>query len=144
MIPLPDVNALVALLMDRHVHHGAAREWFASLRGGSFATTSITQTGFVRVASSPALASGLSVAEATAVFAEVVARADHVFLPDDAGYVGNPLVPHDKLVGHRQVTDAHLVGLARRHAATVVTLDRALQQLAPDDVLLLDGEVDQG
>jgi predicted nucleic acid-binding protein len=35
-----------------------------------------------------------------------------------------------RLVGHRQVTDALLLGLAIRNGAILVTLDRAIQALA--------------
>jgi predicted nucleic acid-binding protein len=35
-----------------------------------------------------------------------------------------------RLVGHRQVTDALLLGLAIRNGAILVTLDRAVQALA--------------
>lgn len=38
------------------------------------------------------------------------------------------------LMGHRQVTDLHLVNLARRHAAQLATFDRTLSTwLAPAD-----------
>jgi hypothetical protein len=43
-------------------------------------------------------------------------------------------VPHERLVGHRQVTVGHLVGLARRHGAVVATLDQAMAALGGDDV----------
>jgi predicted nucleic acid-binding protein len=37
-----------------------------------------------------------------------------------------------RLVGHRQVTDALLLGLAIRNGAILVTLDRAIKALAGD------------
>jgi predicted nucleic acid-binding protein len=37
-----------------------------------------------------------------------------------------------RLVGHRQVTDALLLGLAIRNGAILVTLDRSIQALAVD------------
>jgi predicted nucleic acid-binding protein len=41
------------------------------------------------------------------------------------------------VIGHRQVTDAYLVALARRHGGHVATLDAGLAALHGDDVLLL-------
>ena len=47
---LPDVNVLVALLSANHLHHTAARDWFASTP--RFATTPITVLPFWLWASS--------------------------------------------------------------------------------------------
>jgi predicted nucleic acid-binding protein len=84
------------------------------------------------------LADAISVREAVAVLAAAVDHPAHVFLDDVGGFVDNPLVPHDRLVGHRQVTDAHLVAIARHHGATLATLDARIVELAPDVVSVLD------
>ena len=135
-VALPDVNVLVALLWEAHLHHAAARRWFASI--DEFATCSTTQTGFVRVSANPAVfRDAITVREAVAALAVVTARPTHRFLTDDVGFVDYAGVPHDRLVGYRQVTDAHLVGLARRHGAVVVTFDSGLASLAPEVTQLL-------
>lgn len=141
MIELADVNVLVALIWERHLHHAAARRWFAELvdrPGGRLATCAATQIGFVRVSSNPVvLDDAVSVREATAVLSALVEHPAHRFVPDEAGYVGNPLVPHDRLVGHRQVTDAHLIGVARASGVVVATFDRGMAALGADDVRLI-------
>ena len=138
---LLDVNVLVALLWEQHLHHARARHWFAaeiSPTTNHFATCGVTQSGFVRVSSNPAvLPDAVSVREASAVLGRLVEHRSHRFLPDDRGFVGNPLVPHDRLVGYRQVTDAFLIAMARRHDARLVTFDKALSHLAADVVELL-------
>jgi toxin-antitoxin system PIN domain toxin len=137
VIELPDVNVLVALLWERHVHHGEAVAWFGA-RAGPFATTSITQTGFVRVSSHPRLSGRpLAVADAVATLRTLCEHPHHRFLADDRGFVANPLVPHDVLIGHRQVTDAHLLGIARASDAVVVTFDRGCSELGGETVRLL-------
>ncbi len=50
MIDLLDVTVLVALAWPNHVHHHSARRWFAH-RPGPWATTPVTECGFVRVSS---------------------------------------------------------------------------------------------
>ena len=50
---LLDVNALVALAWDSHVHHVAIRSWFAARAADGWATCPITESGFVRVSSNP-------------------------------------------------------------------------------------------
>jgi toxin-antitoxin system PIN domain toxin len=135
MTEVPDVNVLIALVWESHVHHGAARRWFATDRGARWATCAITQTGFVRVSSNPKiLPDAIAVQQAVATLAELIGHADHGFLTDGAGFVDNPLVPHDRLVGHRQVTDAHLISIARQHEAVVVTFDGGVESLGGDSV----------
>lgn len=135
---LLDVNVLVALIWEQHLHHAAAREWFArqiTAATNHFATCGVTQSGFVRVSSNPAvLRDAVSVQEAAAVLGRLVELGSHRFLSDDRGFVGNPLVPHEQLVGHRQVTDAHLIGMARHHGARLATFDLAMKQLGADVV----------
>lgn len=41
------------------------------------------------------------------------------------------------VIGHRQVTDAYLVALARHHGGRLATLDRGLAALHGEDVFLL-------
>lgn len=36
-----------------------------------------------------------------------------------------------KLLGHRQITDAHLLAVALRHGGQLATLDRGLTYLVP-------------
>ena len=135
---LLDVNVLVALIWEQHMHHASAGRWFSTTFTGStdgFATCGVTQTGFVRVSSNPAvLRDAVSVREASAVLAELVGHPSHRFLADDRGFARNPLVPHDRLVGHRQVTDAHLIAIARRHRSRVATFDAGLAQLGGSTV----------
>jgi toxin-antitoxin system PIN domain toxin len=136
MIELPDVNVLVALVWESHVHHAAARRWFGTRSDDSFATCAMTQAGFVRVSSNPqALPQAISVGDAIANLTVLTHRDDHVFLADGYGFVGNPHIDHARIVGHRQVTDAVIVAVARQHGARVVTLDSGLAQLGGSDVL---------
>lgn len=125
---LLDVNALVALAWDSHVHHPAARAWFAANAAAGWATCPVTESGFVRVCSNPkVLPSAIGVEAARAVMAALRTAHGHRFLIDDVS-ITDPDVP--ALAGHRQVTDAHLVALARRQGMRLVTFDRGVLTLA--------------
>jgi predicted nucleic acid-binding protein len=76
----------------------------------------------------------ISVADAVANLTTLTGRHDHVFLPDHFGFVDNPHIDHARLVGHRQVTDAVIVAVARQHGGRVVTLDSGLAHLGGTDV----------
>ena len=48
MTVLLDANVLIALLVEDHVHHGAAENWFVGMNG-NFATCPITQGSLIRL-----------------------------------------------------------------------------------------------
>lgn len=130
-----DVNVLVALAWPNHVHHGAAQRWFANHQP-AWATTPITECGFVRVSSNPrVVATAVGPSDAMTMLATMTAWGDHEFLPDPISHViGTEAIT---LTGHQQVTDAHLVALARHHGAVLATFDRAVRALGADDVVLI-------
>ena len=81
---LLDVNALVALAWDSHVHHAAMRAWFTANGSAGWATCPITESGFVRVSSNPiVLPSAISVDAARGVLSALRALPSHRFLTDD-------------------------------------------------------------
>lgn len=125
---LLDVNALVALAWDSHVHHVSARAWFAENSAQGWATCPITESGFVRVSANPkVLPSAIPIDAALGVLAALRTVDGHRFLADDVS-LSDPDVP--RIAGHRQVTDAHLLTLARRRGVRLVTFDAALLALA--------------
>lgn len=125
---LLDVNALVALAWDSHIHHARVREWFAANASAGWATCPITESGFVRVSTNPkVLPSPIGIADARRVLAALRAAEGHRFLVDDVSFVDDD-VP--TIAGYRQVTDAHLLTLARRRGVRLVTFDTAISTLA--------------
>jgi toxin-antitoxin system PIN domain toxin len=133
---LLDVNVLVSLAWPNHVHHGPAQAWFRGRGSRAWATTPITECGFVRVSSNrSAIPEAVSVREALSLLSRMRTLRGHVFLPDDVGLVvGDEGTPGAaRLVSHRAVTDAHLVALARRHGAKLVTFDRGIEALVDGD-----------
>lgn len=133
---LLDVNALIALAWDSHVHHARMRAWFSENVAQRWATCPLTESGFVRVSSNPkALPVAIGVEAARAVLSTLRALDTHRFLTDDVSITDGD-VP--ALAGHRQVTDAHLLTLARRHGVRLVTFDAGVLALSGErDVELL-------
>lgn len=125
---LLDANVLVALASPDHVHHLPAQAWFET--SGRFATCPLTQLALVRLL----MRFGLSAAQAVAALDIIRAHGRHAFWADD--------LPIDAastraVVGHRQVTDAHLVALAWRYGGRVATFDRGLTVVHPDATVLV-------
>ena len=133
---LLDVNALVALAWDSHIHHAVIRRWFLTRGSAGWATCPLTESGFVRVSSNPkALPSTISTNTARDVLARLRGTSGHRFLTDDVSMVDAD-VP--TVAGYRQVTDAHLLTLARRTGMRLVTFDAGLAVLGGEqDVELL-------
>lgn len=129
MTVLLDANVLIALLVDDHVHHGAAEAWLAST-SDVFATCPVTEGSLLRLL----IREGQTASTAKAILTALAAHDRHEFWPDALSYRD---VTMDGVLGHRQVTDAYLVALARSRTARLVTLDRGLAAMHPDVVYLI-------
>lgn len=133
MIYLLDVNVLIALAWPSHVHHGAAQTWFRATGQRGWATCPITQTAFVRISSNPKFIDGaVTPSQAVELLAEVTKRTRHEFWADDLSIAETAVIPWPHVVGHRQVTDAYLLGLAQSHGGKLATLDGGVSALLPD------------
>lgn len=130
---LPDVNVLLALVWDQHVHHSAARRNFARI-ADRWATAPTTETGLVRLLLTPAVVGReVAGAEALGALRDLRAHPGWTWIADDAS-LADPQVDSIVLAGRRQVTDLHLVELAARHEAVLHTFDAGISSwLAPAD-----------
>ncbi len=127
---LLDTNLLVALFWPSHEHHALAVDWFSRRRGRGWATCPLTQAGFVRIVSNPAFSrDAVLPREAIAILeANTVAR-DHQFWPDSLAFPKAAAFAGVRLVGHQQVTDAYLLGLALGRRGVLATLDGGVAAL---------------
>lgn len=128
---LLDGNVLVALVVAEHVHHEAARAWFQGIE--RFATCPTVQGTLLRLM----IRQGLSIVEARQALSIVTQHARHEQWLDELTYLEIDLTG---VVGHRQVTDAYLAGLARARRGRVSTFDRGFAVAASDVVELISAE----
>ncbi len=124
-VHLLDSNILIALVTPEHSLNPRAAAWFR--KGHRFATCPITQEALFRFH----LRAGV---DATAKSAKLLLEAISAlpmpeFWPDDVSYLE---LPSARISGHKQVTDAYLVLLARSHGGTLVTMNQALAALHAD------------
>jgi toxin-antitoxin system PIN domain toxin len=128
-----DVNVLVALAWPNHVYHTRAQAWFASARDAGWATCPVTESGFVRVSSNTrAIPGAVTPWEAIRVLGQIRALPGHVFWSDDVSPTDATAVAFERVVGYRQVTDAHLLSVAIRNDGSLATFDRGVVELAPN------------
>jgi toxin-antitoxin system PIN domain toxin len=127
---LLDVNVLVALLWRTHEGHEKAQTWFVQASKAGWATCPFTQAGCVRILSNPAFSrNAASPLQALKLLSVNLNHPSHIFWPDDLPFA-DAVAPMERLlVGHKQVTDAYLLGLAIRRKAKLVSLDRSISGL---------------
>ena len=126
---LLDVNFLVALSWPNHVHHQAARTWFSRHSPTGWATTPVTEAGFVRVSSNPhIIPTAVTPATALSVLDRMCGLVGHRFWADSARLL-DAQVDLSRLAAHRQVTDAHLIVVAAGSGGRLVTFDTGIPQL---------------
>ena len=129
---LLDVNVLVALAWPNHIHHDVAVRWFEDNHRSGWATTPLTQSGFVRVSSNHKIVpEARTPTEAIVLLHELTALPGHEFWTDDIAITASAHIDTARIVGHRQVTDAHLLALTLRNRGRLGTFDAGLAEVAP-------------
>jgi len=132
-VRLLDVNLLVALVWPAHEAHETVMAWFARTARGGWATCPLTQAGFVRILANPAFhRDAVSPSEATKVLQANLRHPSHRFWPMDVEFPAAVAPLAGQIAGHRQITDAYLLGLVIRNEGILATLDRSLPALLPD------------
>ncbi|MDP2810958.1 MAG: hypothetical protein Q8O34_12485 [Rhodocyclaceae bacterium] len=126
MRALLDVNVLIALLDAGHLHHALAMTWLEREIGHGWASCPLTQNGCLRIMAQPSYPHSLPVAAVAQRLAEAAAHPAHGFWADDYSLLDAGTVDWRRIIGHRQVTDAYLLGLAARNGGRFVTFDTRL------------------
>ena len=125
MTALLDTNVLLALAWPNHQHHALAHRWFSREAGRGWATCSVTELGFIRLASNPAYTSeAVRPEEAASLLSRFRDRSSHRFWRSPAACRPEIYV---HAMGHQQVTDAWLVEVAIHNKGRVATLDQRMK-----------------
>jgi predicted nucleic acid-binding protein len=121
---LLDINVLIALAHTLHTEHARAYAWFAQASPTALGLCSITELGFVRIS----VQSGLQpdVVSALRTLASLKKSAPFELWPDALGadvmpaYVKRPA----------ELTDGHLIELAKANNAMLATFDSGIKDAA--------------
>ena len=125
MTYLLDVNALVAIGFLEHEFHVRAARWVRALakEQSRLATCAISELGFLRVlVQSPSYQ--IEIAQGKELLAHLHSSAAPPcsFIADDVTVKELPLWVNSPC----QLTDGHLVRLARKHGASLATFDKSI------------------
>lgn len=131
---LLDVNALIALIWEDHQFHDTMFDWFDRNAKRGWASCAITQSGFVRVMSQPALVKpARTVADLAAALEQNLAHPKHRLLALDFDFAEVLARCSGGVVGHRQVSDAYLLTAAMRAGMKLLTFDSGVRSLLASD-----------
>ena len=123
---LLDINILLALLDPMHVFHDAAHGWFHAQGRAQWATSPLTESGVVRIASQPSYGNSPGAAPVVAnALSRLCSRSGHQFWQEDFSLLDETYFVREKLVG-KHVTNSYLLALAVRHGGKLATFDRRL------------------
>ena len=133
---LVDVNLLIARLFEGHEHHDLATEWFHT-PGLQWALCPWAEAGFLRFATRPAR---LSMSEATGLLDGMALHPGYRYHTCAANWRTLTKPFFRRLHGHKQVTDAYLLGMAIEDDLILATFDKRISHLAgehAEQVLIL-------
>lgn len=129
---LLDVNVLLALTWDQHIHHRTAHDLFSGL--DAWSTCPVTEAGLLRLLlTEQVVGRKVDGGEALGQL-EAIRRVPGWSFVTDAASLAAPVVDTRVLMGRRQVTDLQLVNLAAASDMQLATFDAALRgSLVPAD-----------
>jgi toxin-antitoxin system PIN domain toxin len=130
---LLDLNVLIALTDPGHQHHENARRWFTSSGRLSWGICPLTEAGFLRVTTNPAFNGGTrTMQQAIAILQALREYPGFSYweIRENSNWVSVTAPFAERILGHRQVTDAYLLGLAIKENAVLATFDKGVVFLA--------------
>ncbi len=121
---LLDVNVLVAIFDEAHIHHAVALNLVTQPKL-KIATCALTENGVLRVLNLPGYSSyGPAGFESVRMqLAQMCKDTDHEFWPCDISLRDESKIDWSRVMGHNQITDVYLLALAVAHSGTLATLD---------------------
>lgn len=141
-ISLPDVNLLLALSAEGHIHHKPARSWFYGQLTNSVAICRVTQMGLLRLlTNSKALGRGArTVRQAWDIQHALETDPRIIFANEPANL--QPVWEELMIlpgVGASSWTDAYLAAFARERRYQLVTFDKGFKRWRDLDSSILVG-----
>lgn len=138
---LPDINVWLALSFEAHYHHTAASDWFEKQADGSCYFCRLTQSGFLRLSTNPAVFKdeALPLSQAWICY-------DALLQDPRIDFTGEPLglehiwrrLTRGNSFSHKIWNDAYLAAFAVCGKFEIVTFDGGFENYADMEVVLLE------
>jgi toxin-antitoxin system PIN domain toxin len=135
MTALLDINVLIALISQDHVHHSDATRFFQNLGPEGWATCPLTENGLLRILGRPITQGGIGSPDSVRIlFRAWCNYPGHLFWSDDVSLLDGRIF--SSLPVSRHLTDLYLLGLAVKHRGRFATFDVGI------DATLIPGGAD--
>lgn len=132
---LLDVNVLMAISWPDNVNHDAAQSWFGEHMKAGWATCPMTQAAFIRLSSNRSVTqNALNPPGAITLLERHSQNPYHEFWSGNLTFTDAVTPFRERIIGHQQIADAYLLGLAIRKKARLVTFDKGIAALLPPGV----------
>ncbi len=126
MRALLDVNVLIALHDQDHVHHARAASWFTTNAAHGWASCPLTQNGCLRIMAQPAYPQAQTLPVLTTMLQRSTASTFHKLWNNDISLLDSTLFDHGWIHNHKQLNDVYLLGLAVKNRGRMVTFDQRI------------------
>jgi len=126
MRALFDVNVLLAMFDSGHTLHVKAQAWWAGNQSSGWASSPLTENGYLRVVSQASYPRPAKLSTALDLLRHWSGHPSHVFWADDLSLLDHRIVDYGWLLGPKQITDVYLLALAVKRGGRLVTLDRGI------------------
>lgn len=128
---LPDINVWLALTFEAHMHHRIAKDWFETTKNENNAFCRMTQQGFLRLATNPAVFGdeAISLTKSWECYDKLIGDPRVIFVVESAG-----LDTFWREYSSRQSycpkvwNDAYLAAFARSGNHCLITFDQGFKQ----------------
>ena len=128
---LPDINTILALLDQRHVHHQDAHRWLGKNSSAGFLICPHVENGVIRIASQPRYPNCFGTAGAVrAALIQFVAEMGMERCQADASLLDHKIMLDPSLLTPSGVADLYLLAVAATNGAKLATFDRRIQPSA--------------
>ena len=136
---LPDVNLWLALSFEAHLHHSRALRWFERAAPDSCVFCRQSQSGFLRLATNPAVfdSETVSLPRAWSLYDQLLSDERVQYAPEPPGLESvwrRYTEPYP--YSHRVWSDAYLAAFAAVSGLTLVSFDRGLAKFPEVEVVL--------
>ena len=137
---LLDINIWLALVFEAHAHHDIVRQWFDKIGDENCAFCRMTQQGFLRLSTNPAVfgKESLSIVVAWKTYETILNDLRVYFFhePDGLDTVWRQYTGQ-KIWSHKIWNDAYLAAFAKCAGQTIVSLDRDFRKFKKLDYVIL-------
>ena len=126
MRALLDVNILIALNDEGHIHHLTASRWLAQHMHLGWASCPLTQNGCLRIMSQPGYSSPKPLAHLIAMLQASTHTAYHTMWSEDISLLDDRVFHHARMHSHSQLPDLYLLALAVKNGGRLISFDQRI------------------